>query len=49
MWNRLALDFIEYYKETKEMFTEALDSMLNIVMDILKTSVKAEKEKVKAQ
>ncbi len=31
------------------MFTEALDSMLNIVMDILKTSVKAEKEKVKAQ
>lgn len=31
------------------MFTEALDSILNIVMDILKTSVKAEKEKVKAQ
>lgn len=44
-----ALDFIEYYQETKEMFTEALDSMLNIVFDILKTSVKVEKENSSAK
>lgn len=36
---RRVLDFIEYYQETKDMFTEALDSMMNIVTDILKTSV----------
>ena len=38
------LDFIEYYKETKEIFTEALDSMLKIVSDILKTAVEDKKE-----
>ncbi len=38
------LDFIEYYKETKEIFTEALDSMLKIVSDILKTAVEGKKE-----
>lgn len=39
-----ALDFIEYYKETKGMFTESLESMLNMMLNILKTAVKEEKK-----